>query len=88
VVKSKVDCRLSNVENVLYVDSNDARESYLRMYQRTKFYLNPNGPRSNAEQRNQLFALNEFHVDDPMLLSELLSLPNTFFIGNTFKANS
>lgn len=78
---SKEEPKLAAIRNRLHINTNQGREPYERMYQRTTFTYNW----SKGSVRSQVLIQNVFHISDPVIFAHIIKQPGTLFIQNIFK---
>ena len=87
-VDNLIDCKVSNEEpklaairNRLYLNSNQGKEPFERMYQRTTFTWKW----TKESVKPQVLIQNIFNISDLVVFGKMLNQPGSLFIQNTFK---
>ena len=78
---SKSAPKLAAIRNQLHINTNQGREPYERMYQRTTFTYNW----SKGQVRSQILIQNVFNISDPVVFAQLINQPGTLYIQNIFR---
>ncbi len=82
-VDNQIDCKvtteapkLAAIRNRLFINSNEGREPYERMYQRTSFSYKW----SEDKVRPQVLVQNVFDISDLVIFAKMVNQPGTLFL--------